>query len=223
MAEDVAEAPPARAEVRPFHNPDDMVGRFEARIDRGELPPPPGPGHNGFSERLTPYEESEKFTDKSDGFSDADADTYDDEGAGEDAVDDGFEAALSEAVTRPLQAALEAAIATTAAAPATPTAQSPEPATPAAQPPAPATVAAESATPAAAPAAPEAPQAAEPAAPRVRPGAALDPLDEEVLRPIVARLIREELQGELGERITRNVRKLVRREILRAINAQEFE
>lgn len=51
----------------------------------------------------------------------------------------------------------------------------------------------------------------------------LDDIDEDVLRPIVAKLIREELQGELGERITRNVRKLVRREILRAINAREFE
>jgi hypothetical protein len=47
--------------------------------------------------------------------------------------------------------------------------------------------------------------------------------DSEALRPLVAELIREELQGELGERITRNVRKLVRREILRALNAREVE
>ena len=53
--------------------------------------------------------------------------------------------------------------------------------------------------------------------------AMLDAIDEDVLQPIVARLIREELQGELGERITRNVRKLVRREILRALNSREFE
>jgi hypothetical protein len=38
-------------------------------------------------------------------------------------------------------------------------------------------------------------------------------LDEETLRRIVAEAVREELQGVLGERITRNVRKLVRREI----------
>ena len=50
-----------------------------------------------------------------------------------------------------------------------------------------------------------------------------DLLDEDQLRPLVARLIREELQGELGERITQNVRKLVRREILRALNAHEVE
>ena len=53
--------------------------------------------------------------------------------------------------------------------------------------------------------------------------AVLDVLDEDDLRPIVARMIREELQGELGERITRNVRKLVRREILRALAARDIE
>ena len=38
-------------------------------------------------------------------------------------------------------------------------------------------------------------------------------LDETALRQLVADIVREELQGVLGERITRNVRKLVRREI----------
>ncbi len=37
--------------------------------------------------------------------------------------------------------------------------------------------------------------------------------DEVALRALVAEMIREELQGELGNRITRNVRKLVQREI----------
>ena len=53
--------------------------------------------------------------------------------------------------------------------------------------------------------------------------AVLDVVDEDDLRPIVARMIRDELQGELGERITRNVRKLVRREILRALAARDVE
>ncbi|MEO9825660.1 MAG: hypothetical protein ABJF50_14690 [Paracoccaceae bacterium] len=53
--------------------------------------------------------------------------------------------------------------------------------------------------------------------------AVVDILDEEEVRPLVARLIREELQGELGEQITRNVRKLVRREILRALAARDAE
>lgn len=47
-------------------------------------------------------------------------------------------------------------------------------------------------------------------------------LDEETLRELVADIVREELQGVLGERITRNVRKLVRREIHRALAAQDL-
>lgn len=49
------------------------------------------------------------------------------------------------------------------------------------------------------------------------------PISEEALRDLVADMIREELQGALGERITRNVRKLVRREIQRALVSREFE
>ena len=48
-------------------------------------------------------------------------------------------------------------------------------------------------------------------------------LDEEALHALVSEIVRKELQGALGERITRNVRKLVRREIHRAITAQELE
>jgi len=48
-------------------------------------------------------------------------------------------------------------------------------------------------------------------------------LDEETLRDMVSEMVREELQGELGDRITRNVRKLVRREIQRALASREFE
>lgn len=47
-------------------------------------------------------------------------------------------------------------------------------------------------------------------------------LDEAMLRDLVSTIVREELQGALGERITRNVRKLVRREIHRAMSAQDF-
>ena len=50
-----------------------------------------------------------------------------------------------------------------------------------------------------------------------------DFLDEDALRDLVSDIVREELQGALGERITRNVRKLVRREIHRALAAQELE
>ncbi|MFN3846501.1 MAG: hypothetical protein ACK4RZ_11885 [Paracoccaceae bacterium] len=47
--------------------------------------------------------------------------------------------------------------------------------------------------------------------------------DEDVLRDLVRDLIREELTGALGERITRNVRKLVRAEIARAMTLHDFE
>lgn len=45
-------------------------------------------------------------------------------------------------------------------------------------------------------------------------------LDEEALREMVTQILREELQGHLGERITRNVRKMVRAEIARALAAK---
>jgi len=48
-------------------------------------------------------------------------------------------------------------------------------------------------------------------------------LDEAALRALVSEIIRQELQGTLGERITRSVRKLVRREIQRALSARDFE
>lgn len=48
-------------------------------------------------------------------------------------------------------------------------------------------------------------------------------LDEEALRDMVSEIVRQELQGALGERITRNVRKLVRREIHRALSSHELD
>lgn len=48
-------------------------------------------------------------------------------------------------------------------------------------------------------------------------------IDEAGLRDLVAKLIREELRGALGERITQNVRKLVRREIQRALMGQDLD
>ena len=48
-------------------------------------------------------------------------------------------------------------------------------------------------------------------------------MDEDAIRALVIEIVRQELQGTLGERITRNVRKLVRREIARAITTAEYE
>jgi hypothetical protein len=47
--------------------------------------------------------------------------------------------------------------------------------------------------------------------------------NEDALRRLIVEIVHQELQGALGERITRNVRKLVRREISRTIASEEFE
>ncbi len=68
------------------------------------------------------------------------------------------------------------------------------------------------------------PQAAEPQ-PTERPVAQSEPfvegneiiLDEDMLFRLVADIVRLELQGELGEKITRNIRKLVRSEVAREL------
>jgi hypothetical protein len=48
-------------------------------------------------------------------------------------------------------------------------------------------------------------------------------LDEEALRRVVNAIVREELQGELGDRISRNLRKLIRREIGQVLAEQRAE
>jgi hypothetical protein len=45
-------------------------------------------------------------------------------------------------------------------------------------------------------------------------------LDEESLRATINAIVREELQGELGDRIGRNLRKLIRREIAQILEEQ---
>ena len=69
----------------------------------------------------------------------------------------------------------------------------------------------------------------DPAAPSAPDDANLPPEDEamlfneDVLRELVRDILREELAGKMGERITRNIRKLVRAEIARSLAAQEYE
>ncbi|MFO6463060.1 hypothetical protein ACK8OR_01600 [Jannaschia sp. KMU-145] len=46
---------------------------------------------------------------------------------------------------------------------------------------------------------------------------------DDALRDLIAEIVRQELAGELGERITRNVRKLVRRELRQLLNSDEFD
>ena len=45
-------------------------------------------------------------------------------------------------------------------------------------------------------------------------------LDEQSLRALINAIVREELQGELGERINRNLRKLIRQEIAAILEEQ---
>lgn len=49
------------------------------------------------------------------------------------------------------------------------------------------------------------------------------PIDEAMLQEVVSDLIREELRGALGQKITRNVRKLVRQEIQRALTTPTMD
>lgn len=48
-------------------------------------------------------------------------------------------------------------------------------------------------------------------------------IDPVALRAMVVEILRDELSGEIGERITRNVRKLVRREINRVLISRDLE
>lgn len=54
-------------------------------------------------------------------------------------------------------------------------------------------------------------------------GNPLTVMDEAALHDIIRQLIREELKGALGERITHSVRKLVRAEINRALTARSLD
>ena len=47
-------------------------------------------------------------------------------------------------------------------------------------------------------------------------------VDEQVMTQIVSRIVRQELQGELGVRITRNIRKLVRAEVARELQMRNL-
>jgi hypothetical protein len=46
--------------------------------------------------------------------------------------------------------------------------------------------------------------------------------DDAQLRDLIRDVLREELQGDLGQRITRNIRKLVRAELARALTVRDL-
>ncbi|MEM7718731.1 MAG: hypothetical protein AAF222_05970 [Pseudomonadota bacterium] len=205
MAEDVPSLPPTTAEVRAFSDPDDVVARIEARIERG-----------GELDEPTPPPASEPET------------------ARVDEVDDA------------VVAALEPAKDTTPAVPSDdraakpPVTETPVPEAEASQPakaepvPAPAIDIAQAAILTARAQSLSTVETATQPGPKTgqdagttaleRADAALATLaDEDAMRLLVGRLLRDELQGELGERITQNVRKLVRSEVKRMILSRELD
>ena len=48
-------------------------------------------------------------------------------------------------------------------------------------------------------------------------------IDEAVLQEIVAQMVRQELQGAMGEKITHNIRKLVRAELARELQIRKLD
>ena len=50
-----------------------------------------------------------------------------------------------------------------------------------------------------------------------------DFIDEDHLQEIVSRIVREELKGEMGVKITQAVRRMVRREVTRALSLEKFD
>ena len=201
MAEDVPQ-PPAQAEVRAFSNPDDVAAGIEARLSKGGQQAAPeakdvqgsGQGSNENEEKL---QENDALK-----------------------AEDDFDAALSEAVAASISSSEDDG--PSEAAPGDfldqdevlayvdPSAseksdkggqedlQAEEPSN-------------------------EVPASTDPMVGDAAAAAVLENIsDEEVLRLLVGRLMREELQGKLGERITQNVRKLVRREVMRALESRDL-
>lgn len=213
MAEDVQPVDEP-AEVRPFHDPDDMVERFEARISGGGPAAVPGPGHNGGPEPLERYREPK---DEAPAAAEAWAE---DAGPAQTEMDEAPAGFIAQEATYVSvdDAEFEAAL-NDAVSGKRPGATSSEPSDEAET--------ADSADQA---------QARDEASLEDHESGAQDAeasgdedllaaidIDEDLLRPIVAKLIRQELQGDLGERITRNVRKLVRNEIMRALASRDVE
>lgn len=226
MAEDVPPVPRPKAELSAFSDPDDVVARIEARIDGGEQPAevaeslfrasPPEESEQVEGEPIMSRAEPGPESDFDTALDDAvrasveTADTRDAVSMDEDWGDEGPEdfAGSTPSEPEPESAPIETAEMVSDAV------SKPEEPGPSAPP---------AASTEAAPVEGSDGEAPEPAPKADSAEAALEALsDEEALRLLVGRLIREELQGELGERITRNVRKLVRREIMRALAARDL-
>lgn len=245
MAEDVPTLPAASADVHAFSDPDDVVARIEARIERGgEMAEMPAreiaPPEDEFDAELKaavraslvpqPTEEEPEGPDEADTL--VLGETFADAAPEVKAfTPDSFEA--EEPETAEADAVSEPAVAVEIEAPVDepapefvlagkPAAERTEPAVEAPKVAGPTVPEAMSAR-----AAHEIEQSVEPdeaVTPTEAAEAALGALpDEEAMRLLVARLLREELRGDLGKQITRNVRKLVRSEILRVMETRKLD
>ena len=244
MAEDVPTLPASPAELRAFSDdPDDVVARIEARIEQGSdgsVSPPP---ERIVSKPSSTPDDDESFTAAltaaiaaskvGSSIEDSDAAAETDVNAAADALPLQAPEEKSNAAeldvsgpagaTRRAQLVRDAAISSgpvnpkPAAEPEAPDIPQPEAVS--------ASLAADEKTDVA-PAESATPQdeATAEKTPAAAAEAALDALaDEDALRLLVGRLMREELQGKLGERMTRNIRKLVQREVKRVMETRSLD
>ncbi len=250
MAEDVPTLPAQPAEVRAFSDPDDVVARIEARIERGGEAEPDAPvtpqgasSDEDFDDDLTAaVRESLAAAERE--AQDA-SDTLEDKELGQASEAAAVATGPSSKADRQTPDVIEAETTAQATEPkasvATETPRQVEAKVPEAAQHEDEVVASEEpvAESSALPDATVTPSSEEPAAdtpqsdtpvegaaetPAEAAAVALGALpDDEAMRLLVARLLREELSGELGERITRNVRKLVRREVHRLLDSRELD
>lgn len=224
MAEDVPTLAAPKAEVTAFSDPDDVVARIEARIERG------GDVLEPTVAEPAPAAEAKPATD-----ADFDAE---------------LSAAVRASIVREAQerpevsdtsdtlrpeeargAAPETKSAVSSPAPETDVSQASEIAKPTEQAEAPlvldvaqaAVLTARAKSLRENPAKPARPARSEQTAEQKAEAALATLADEDAMRLLVGRLLREELRGELGERITQNVRKLVRSEIKRVLETRTLD
>ncbi len=226
MAEDVPTLPASSAELRAFSDdPDDVVARIEARIERGGDTPSAPPPERVTSRPAPKADDDESFSAAlTAAIAASKADT---EGESDKTVTSAEPAAPETATEAPKSNAAELDVSGPAGA--TRRAQLVRDAA-VSRP-----IVLQEQT---APEKPEAEVASHPASateadensvsdtttPESKAEAALDALPaEDALRLLVGRLMREELQGQLGERMTRNIRKLVQREVKRVLETRSLD
>ncbi len=198
MAEDVPTLPASSAEVHAFSDPDDVVARIEARIERGgDDPEPPA---SQIVSTSAPKSESIDFDAQLTAAVRASISGSEASGTDPETIEPRDSKAENSEQPAPTPRAT------------TPTAESSS------------SEAAERGN-----SEPEAEPVQDDPAPLVltpseQAATALDAVpDEEAMRLLVGRLIRQELQGDLGEKITHNVRKLVRSEVKRILQSRELD